>query len=123
MCHPDYDVDLRLSAAEFTAIAGMAFEATVVPQNDSTQIPGTLIVPECNKFFKLQPIATAWLWCKTDTGLNVGTVVSITLGDLCDPMEIGPDSPSASKYAGLRFNGVISRDRNADRTTNTKGRD
>ena len=109
---PDYDIDLRMSRANFHAIAGVSFDATITFGDSLQGISGMLIVPEGYGFSESGPGATAWLWSEDCIDAPADTKVSVTLGESCNPMLTLEDQKALIAQEGLTFEGVVTRNWN-----------
>ena len=109
---PDYDINLHMSQSNFSAIAGVAFDATIAFGENRQKIQGMLIVPNGNGFSKEISGATAWLWSEGHCNAPAETKITVTLGESCDPMLTQEDQRGLIAQEGLTLEGVVTRNWN-----------
>ncbi|MBT8050229.1 MAG: hypothetical protein KJN61_07460 [Gammaproteobacteria bacterium] len=110
---PDYDVGIRVTPTVFQAIAGIAFDVSVTIGEDQHNVSGMLIIPQGNDYPETSSSATAWLWSEDSISASVDTVVTITLGEPCDPMLLPEEESALAIHTGTFLEGVIKRKRGA----------
>ena len=114
---PDYDLDLEITRAEFTKIAGCAYTVRASFGDRRGRFAGMVIVPQGQEFPREGQPKHAWLWVENNPSSTVGTQVHITIEDPCDPLFFD-QFDKLSEHKGLRLKGIITRVRAVNRGEN-----